>query len=172
MAAEVKGKLITPAGGELVTTWPTALFLTAHCQVQEAANVSADDELKFFWNDTIEHTLTMFEELRAVLVAGGIVTYMPLSSVERTEAYNREHGGIPGSHHITGEAFDWNFSRGGLKVKMTDGLRKLISAIWQYVCIKNGVVGYICWYTHGFHFDAATDGSFTIYDYRGTSKDW
>ena len=172
MATTVKGKLITPAEGEIGLEWPTSLYLTAHCQVGEAANVSASDEYKFFWNDTIEHTLDMFEELRSVLVAGGIVSYMPLSSVERTEEYNREHGGIPGSHHITGEAFDWCFSKGGLKVSMTNGLRKVISAIWQYVCSKNGVVGYICWYTHGFHFDAAKDGEFVIYDYRNTSKDW
>lgn len=168
----VRGRLITPAGEELVREWPTELFLTAHCQVGEAANVSAKDEVKFFWNDSIERTLTMFEELRAFLVAFGWVNYMPLSSVERTEEYNREIGGIEGSHHITGEAFDWNFSKGGLKSRMTNPMRKQISYIWQYICKVHGLVGYICWYTNGFHFDCAADGTFDVYDYRGTPRDW
>lgn len=172
MAGTVRGTFTTPAGDQIVLDWPLDLDLTPHCKVAEAANVSAEQEIKFWWNDTIRHTLDMFEDLRFVLNTAGIVDYMPLSSVERTKEYNEKIGGIPGSHHITGEAFDWNFSQGGLRVRMTNALRKQISAIWAYVCRKNGVVGYICWYTHGFHFDAATDGEFNIYDYRGTERDW
>lgn len=141
---------------------------------QSATNKEAPDGIRGIDTPDTRAFLKALEDFRQCLLDADLITFINTSSMYRTEGFNKNHNGIAGSSHCTGEAMDWVITKGGCKASCSAvPTRMAISAVWEAVCKLHGRVGYICWYTNGFHLDFKKGPTkFKVYDYRGTAKDW
>lgn len=175
----MKIKYVSDGGSVEYIDRPSDYKRSAHWTEDEICNKSATDAQTVNGVRGIDtpDTRLFFQALelfRQILIDVGLITYISTSSNYRTETFNKAVGGVANSSHLTGEALDWNIQKGGVKENVRgDATRMAISGIWESVCKQFDRVGYICWYTNGFHLDFKKGPTqFKIYNYVGTKSDW
>ena len=134
-------------------------------KLKEMCNTRATEAIKLVVNERTFLFLDMMQELRDKYGHS-----IDVGSWYRTTSYNKKIGGSSNSLHLDGLACDFH-------VNHTEQQHKDMENRWRVICQKNGVIGGINHYTHGYHvcidegrkFGAT---SFVVRDYRGKKGDW